>query len=163
MVFPLLSGLSLIAEALIRLSWCLLIAVMQPGVDAARSCPILNNTHFENFILKEGRSRSGFSTSTCQAHEQTHTHTHPPDRLSLLFFCSLISDSRCGRWSEPSSSSSSSPSTCGGPGADGQIREPRSDASCHGLCAALVTRSPGLVTAALLFFSFFFFFRIVEL
>lgn len=80
-----------------------------------------------------------------------HSHDVPPIMSILLtgnvgFWLSLLSGSRCGRWSQTSSSLSSP--TCQGFGNKGQIREPRTDGSHLGPGAALFTRAPGLVTAA---------------
>lgn len=92
----------------------------------------------------------GYSCFSFKFWINTHIHTRSLSLLTSCLFslCSLISESRCGCWSEPSSSSSSS-STCGGAGTKGQIWEPGTDSGPLGLPAAVVTHSTGLVTAAL--------------
>lgn len=62
-------------------------------------------------------------------------------------FCSLLSESRCDRRSQTSSSSSPS-STCPRLGRGGQIQEPQTDRRHLGLGIALFTYVAGFVTAA---------------
>lgn len=71
---------------------------------------------------------------------------HPSDWP--VGFCSLLSESRCDRWSQTSSSSSLSPYR--GLRNGGQIQEPWTDRSHLGLDIILFTYAPGLVTAAFL-------------
>lgn len=63
--------------------------------------------------------------------------------------CFLLSESRCERWSQTSSSSSPL-STCRGFRDGWQIEEPWTDSGRLGLDIALFTHAPGLVTAAFL-------------